>query len=109
MCEKLGAKCLCSDAKTVHHRLTILTKIILKNDSDKKEAELKLIITNSVKRILNISIYKLYVISKKIRSIYFIKIRVTYRKLFRFYNNLKKLYNPPLLDNNIHTAIVLDN
>ena len=25
MCEKLGAKCLRSDAKTMHHRLTILT------------------------------------------------------------------------------------
>ena len=25
MCEKLGAKCLRSDAKTTHHRLTILT------------------------------------------------------------------------------------
>ena len=28
MCEKLGAKCLRSDAKTMHHRLTILTGYI---------------------------------------------------------------------------------
>ena len=65
--------------------------------------------TNNVKGILNISVYKPYIISKKIKIIYYIKIRITYRKLFRLYTDLKKPYDPLLLDNNLYTAIVLDN
>ena len=64
--------------------------------------------TNNIKEILNILVYRPYIISKKIKTVYYIKIRVIYRKLFRFYIDLKGLYNPFLLNNNIYTAIVLD-
>ena len=63
---------------------------------------------NSAKGILNIPVYKPYVISKKIRAIYYIKMRITYRKLFRFYTDLKGLYDPLLLGGNLYAAIVLD-
>ena len=63
---------------------------------------------NSVKGILNISIYKSYIINKKIKTIYYIKIRITYRKFFRFYIDLKRLYNLLLLNNNLYAAIILD-
>ena len=63
---------------------------------------------NNIKGILDISIYKLYIINKKIKTVYYIKIRITYRKLFKLYIDLKRPYNPFLLDDNIYTAIVLD-
>ena len=64
---------------------------------------------NSVKGILDIPVYEPYIISKKIRIIYYIKIRITYRKFFRFYIDLKGPYDPPLLGNNLYAAIVLNN
>ena len=78
------------------------------DDSEKEEAKSELTMTNSVKGILDISVYKLYIISKKIKTIHYIKIRITYRKLFRFYIDLKRLYDPPLPDNNLYTAIILN-
>ena len=64
---------------------------------------------NIVKGILNISVYKPYIISKKTKTVYYIKMKITYRKLFKFYIDLKGPYNPPLLSNNIYAAIILDN
>ena len=65
----------------------------LKNDSEEKETKSELIIANNVKGILDISIYKLYIINKKTKTVYYIKIRITYRKLFRLYIDLKRPYN----------------
>ena len=64
---------------------------------------------NNVKGILDIPIYKPYIISKKIKTIHYIKIKITYRKLFRLYIDLKGPYNLPLSDNNLYTAIILNN
>ena len=84
-------------------------KKLLEDDSEEKGTKSELTVANSVKGIIYISIYKPYIINKKIKTIYYIKIRITYRKLFRFYIDLKKLYDPPLLGNNLCTAIILDN
>ena len=97
---------------------------LLEDDGEEEGAELELIMANNVKGILDIPVYKLYIISKKIKIIYYIKIKIIYyikikiiyyikikiiyRKLFRLYTDLKKLYDLSLLNNNLYTAIILD-